>query len=70
MSEAERKVYMRNYLREYRKQHREHLLAMNRAWWKKHGWKQNAIRRGQYRNNPDYRAAELARKRKERENHG
>lgn len=66
MSEAERKIYMRKY----RETHREKLAAYGRDWWQKHGWKQNAIRRGKYRRNPAYREAELSRKRKEREQHG
>lgn len=64
MSDAELKIYMRKY----RETHKERLTEYGRNWWKKNGWKQNAIRRGMYRNNPAYREAELIRKRREREN--
>ena len=62
MTETQRKLYMR----EYRKTHREKRIAYAREWWKKNGWKQNAIRRGKYRHNAAFREYELERHRRKR----
>ena len=64
MTKSERSAYMK----EYRRKHSPRLRKYGRTWWKKHGWKENAKRRVKYHTNAEYRAAEIERKRKAREN--